>query len=100
VTEEKRGIDRVEVALESETVVIPWTSQQALLERLRPNESTRGVVDAFEAVGTSRPVRLRADEKDALREAIRLWAEENGGYDGLPEGIAELRIALVDDGHG
>ena len=95
---EERGIDRVQVGLSRETVTISWKSREVLLDRIRGVESLRSVVDAFEAVGVSRPVTLSDEEKDALREAIRMWGEEaEGGYAGLPEGIGRLRIALVDD---
>jgi len=40
----ERGIDRVQVALGSETVTIPWESRQALLERLQGVEPMRDVV--------------------------------------------------------
>jgi hypothetical protein len=93
----ERAIDRVQVGLSRETVTISWDARQALLERLRRVESLRSVVDAFEAVGVSRPVALSPEEKDALSEAIRVWAEEAGGYADLPEGIEQLRLALVDE---
>ena len=94
----ERGIDRVQVGLAHETVTISWEARQALLDRLRRVESLRSVVDAFLAVGVSRPVTLSDEEKDALRDAIRVWAEETeGGYAALPDGIERLRIALVDD---
>jgi hypothetical protein len=57
----------------------------------------REVVQAFEAVGTSRPVELTPEQRAALRSAIDAWAGE-AGDEGLPEGIGELRQALVDDG--
>jgi hypothetical protein len=53
--------------------------------------------DAFEAVGTSRPVVLTHEDKVGLVEVIRLWADEIEGLGSLPEGIVELRNALRDD---
>ena len=92
----ERGIDQVRIAF-SETLTIPWDSRQALLERLRGDESLRSVVDAFEAVGVSRPVTLSHEERAELSDAIRVWAHETGGYGALPEGIERLRLALVDE---
>jgi hypothetical protein len=54
-------------------------------------------VQALEAVWTSRPVELTPEQRAALRDAIAAWAGEAGG-EGLPEGIAELRVALIDGG--
>lgn len=94
----ERGIDRVQVALTRETLTISSDARQALVERIRGVEAVGSAVDAFEAVGVSRPVRLSDEEKDALRDAIRVWAEEtHGGYARLPEGIERLSIALVDE---
>ena len=54
--------------------------------------------DAFETVGTSRPVSLTRRDKVALVAVIDLWASDTeGGFSGLPEGIVELRDALRDD---
>ena len=53
--------------------------------------------DAFEAVGTSRPVSLTREDKVGLMEVIQLWADEIEGFGSLPEGISELRNALRDD---
>jgi hypothetical protein len=91
----ERSIHRVQIALANETVPIPWESRQALLVELRRRE-LREVADAFEAVGTSRPVTLTPEQKAEFREAIRLWAEQvEDGYAGLPEGIKGLRLALA-----
>ena len=54
--------------------------------------------DAFETVGTSRPVSLTRRDKVGLVAVIDLWASDTeGGFSGLPEGIVELRDALRDD---
>ena len=54
---------------------------------------------AFEDVGTSRPVQLTSAQKSDLLQVIVHWAEAEGGYDRLPEGIFDLRNALNDDLH-
>jgi hypothetical protein len=93
-----RGIDRVRIALSRQTISIPWESRQALLERLRRVDSMADLVREFEAVGTSRAVELTSEQKDDLVGVIAAWADEvEGGYSGLPDGVAELWHALVDD---
>jgi hypothetical protein len=41
----------------------PWDSRAALLEEIRQLDSARPIIDAFEAVGVSRPVTLRQEQK-------------------------------------
>ena len=54
--------------------------------------------DAFETVGTCRPVSMTRGDKVGLVAVIDLWASDTeGGFGGLPEGIVELRDALLDD---
>ena len=53
--------------------------------------------DAFEAVGTSRPVLLTHEDKVGLVEVIQLWENEIEGSGSLPDGIIELRDALQYD---
>jgi hypothetical protein len=90
--------ERVRVALSRGEVVIPWDSRQELLKKIRHLDSARPIVIAFEAVGISRPVTLRRDQKVVLLELIELWGTPtHGGLHGLPEGIVELRNALRDD---
>ena len=96
---ERRRIDEVRISLRRGIVVIPRSSREVLLERLR-NLGTMGVVDAFQAVGTTQPVRLTHLQKALLLNAITFWASEmDDEYAGLPEGIYDLRNALHDDLH-
>jgi hypothetical protein len=90
--------DEVRIALRRGIVTIPWSSRAALLEQLRDQDSMSDVRDAFQAVGTSQPVRLTDPQKLRLRNVITFWANQMGGsYDDLPEGIYALRNALQDD---
>lgn len=57
---------------------------------------TETIVEAFEAVGTSRPVKFPDEERDRLLGIIDVWLRD-ADVDGLPEGIFELRNASVDD---
>ena len=93
----ERSIYRVRIALSEETMELRWKTREALLAELRPIESMREVVLAFEAVGTSRAVELTAEQK-ALYAALGGWAQEtDGGYTALPEGILELSTGLQDE---
>ena len=96
--DESRANDRVLVATSHDVVVLPWSSRQALLRQMRRIDAARSAVDAFEAVGTSRPVMLDVDAKRVLVDSIRAWGEHVGAA-GLPAGVWQLRNALVDDLH-
>jgi hypothetical protein len=95
----ERRIDRVTIAgsRDATTVTIPWASRGVLLQRLRDAGDAEDVIRAFEAVGTSRPVRLDKVGKRRLLEACTAWLDEPGGVDALPEGIFDLRNALEDE---
>lgn len=88
----------MEILLTRGTFELPWASRQALLEQIGDLESIRSLRDAFERVGTLRPVTLSREEKVDLVEFIQDWAASLvGGYADLPEGLYELRRALVGD---
>ena len=92
-----RSLDRVQIPLSRGTIELPWESRQDLLEESRRVAGMHPMRDAFEAVGTSRPVVLTREDKVGIVEVIRLWADEIEGLGNLPEGINELRDALRDD---
>ena len=96
---DRRGTDEVRVALRRGIVAIPWSSREALLGRFRNLTSMHDIVDAFQAVGTTQPVRLTDPQKALLLNLINFWADHIDGHDELPEGISELRNALHDDLH-
>lgn len=88
------------VSLNRGEVGLPWESRTALLDEIRRVEFAKAIVDAFEAVGTSRPVTLTEGQKADLIDCIESWASQTpGGFEGLPEGMYELRNALHDDLH-
>lgn len=94
----RRSINHVQVSVGRGTITLPWTSRQELLEESRRVEGMHAMRDAFETVGTSRPVSLTRRDKVGLVEVIDLWAgDTEGGFGGLPEGIVELRDALQYD---
>lgn len=80
-------------------VTMPWASREALVERLRQNESAADLVKCFEAVGTSRPVTFTPEQKPRLRDAIEAWGDEQEQryWTRLPVGVFELRGLLIDD---
>jgi hypothetical protein len=90
--------ERVRVATFRDVVELPRESRQELLERMRRLDSAAGVRQAFEAVGTSRPVRLAPADKGMLLEVFAFWLDEVGVNE-LPAGIFELRNALIGDQH-
>ena len=93
-------IEMVRIDLSRKVVTLPWESRQALLHELRRDESSSGIVAAFENAGTSSAVRLTRDERGALVNAINQWSVEvTGGLDALGEGIPELRDDLLTDLH-
>lgn len=90
-------LDNVQVTTNYGTVEIPWDAREAILAELRGLESARGAVDAFEAVGASRPVELDRDGKLAVLDAITVIASNAGGYDKIDPQLFALRNYLVDE---
>ncbi len=80
------------------TIELSWKSREALLHEIRHLESARGIIHAFEAVGTSRPVPLTRQDEGLLLEVINEWSR-GVTVEGLPAGIWDLRCALADDLH-
>ena len=86
----------------STTVVIPGDSHQLLLERLEATVGLEHIVGdedlvaAIRVVGTSRPITLTKSQKHRLIEILEGWLEEVDTT-GLPQGIFELRNALIDE---
>jgi hypothetical protein len=96
----ERHNDRVRIALGRGIVELPWASRAALLNEIRNLESAKPIVDAFEAVGTSRPITLAPEQKGLLIELIESWGTYTRfALKGLPEGPFELRNVLHDDLH-
>jgi hypothetical protein len=84
-------LDRVHVDVAGEIVQISWDERDVLLEELAWAADTKPIRVKFEAVGSSRPVELDAEQRSRLRTALDDW-----GSDRLqPEGIAHLHEALV-----
>jgi hypothetical protein len=95
----ERASQWVTVTTRRGRVRLPWEARQALLERLRQFESAAPIVQAFEAVGTSAPVRLTPVTSAHLYGLLDRWADEVTA-EGLPPGVLELRDALAGDLHG
>jgi hypothetical protein len=95
---ERRANERVIVATSRARVEIPWQSRQQLLDEIRHLDSAEAIVDAFEAVGTSRPVTLTDHDRALLYGLLNRWADRVP-YGELPEGIWPLRCAIADDLH-
>ena len=93
-------LDIVNVAYSRGTVELPWASRDALLNQIKHLDSAKDVTDAFVAVGATRPVELSNDDAGLLLGVINHWASQTpGGYAGLPDGVWDLRNAVVDHLH-
>jgi hypothetical protein len=91
-------LNRVTVKYSRGEIVLPWASRDALLAELSQLDSAKGIRDAFEAVGASRPVELSPQDTGLLIEVIDMWTRRIP-IDQLPKGIWNLRNALLDDLH-
>jgi hypothetical protein len=88
----------VRIACSRGEVSIPWESREALLLEIRHLDSAAPTVEAFSAVGVSRPVELTLEQKGLLIEVIEQWATQaDFGLEGLPDGMIDLRNALRED---
>ena len=94
-----RSIDHIEIPLDRETIRLPWASREALLGQFKHLDSMGDMRRTFENVGISRPVQLTTEQRSDLLQVIVDWADAEGGYDRLPEGIFDLRSALHKDLH-
>jgi hypothetical protein len=91
-------LDRVAIATSRTTVELPWSSRDRLLHEIRNLDGAEAIRTAFGAVGASRPVPLSRDDQVLLFEAISAWAN-SVTVEELPEGVWNLRNALVDELH-
>jgi hypothetical protein len=82
-------IDEVRIqAAGGETVVLTWAEREELHARLRRVEGAAGLVERFEAVGTSQPVELDPGDVELLAGVLLSWQE--GGGSPAPDGIRSL----------
>jgi len=88
-------LDRVQIALERERIEISWNAQQALLDQLGRLPSGEPIIRQFIAVGATRPVKLRRDERGTLLEVVRLWLKETASEDRLWPEMSRLHDALA-----
>jgi hypothetical protein len=89
-------LDRVEIRLNRRVVRISWASRTELLAQLRQLESARSIVQAFEAVGASRPVELDREQKATVYAVLDVWLQ-NVPVDEFPEDVMDLRYVLNCD---
>lgn len=90
-------LDRVQVATRYRVAEISWSAREAILDKLQLLESARGTVEAFKAVGASRPVKLDREGKADVVDAIRVIANNAGGFDKIEPELFELRNDFVDE---
>ena len=91
-------LDRVDVELAERTVTLTWDVRGQLLAEMRHLPSLEPVRRDFENAGASRPVRIERDLRGDVFQVIEAWARQTpGGLRALPDGILDLRNALVDE---
>ena len=88
--------DRVHVATSRGTIEIPWSSRDALLERIAKVDVAQHIRDELAEVGASRPAHFNRVDVELLIEAIHAWSRHVGAQK-LPPGIWGLHNALADD---
>ena len=76
---------------------LPWESRQELLQRIAEDDSMRSIREAFDAVGTSRPVTLTSEQKGQVVRLDEWSTKVPRGWEDLPEGLYDLRCALLHD---
>jgi hypothetical protein len=91
-------VHRIEIALENQTLSIPWTSRDALLNEFEHVESMGAIRKKFDGSGASVPLSLDVQEKRDHVDVIQRWADTTeGAYTRLSHGISELRSELIED---
>ena len=85
----------ITIATSRRNVAIPWTSLVTLLLVIRRIDSAKSIRAAFADVDAT-PVELSAEDKAHLVELLNFWSTKVSVAK-LPEGIWDLRNALVDD---
>ena len=91
-------LDWVTVSTSQGNVAIPWASRDTLLREIRRIDSAKSIRDGFDGVGASTTVELSRGDKAILVELLNFWSTEVSVAK-LPEGIWDLRNALVEDLH-
>jgi hypothetical protein len=98
------GIDRlnrVQVELSRETVVISWAGREQLLDRAGEQDGADELRRCFQAVGATRRVRLDAARKRLVLAVLAEWIEiDDVPFLALPDGIYDLWVALEDERAG
>jgi hypothetical protein len=90
--------DQVEIALSGEPITLSWYAREFLLMQLGNLETMRGVRGAFEAAGTTQPVKLTDEQKKQLLDALEYWDKTHpDGLSAMPGGFVDLRDGLADD---
>jgi hypothetical protein len=92
-------LDHVTIALKGGNVTISWDNREALMRRLEHVRSNVRIRASFAAGGSSRPVELTASQRTALLVTLETWALDGRGQERMPEGLFELRNALLRDLH-
>lgn len=91
-------LNRVLIPLSRGMFELPWESRTRLLAEMSYLDDAGPAVRAFHDAGASAPVQLSVCDKLLIAETITQWRKETGESE-LPDGIRELRAALLNDLH-
>ena len=88
----------MEIALSGEPIILSWYAREFLLMQLGNLETMRGLRGAFEAAGTTQPVKLTDEQKKQLLDALEYWDKTHpDGVSSMPGGFVDLRDGLAND---
>ena len=84
--------------LDGEPVTLTWYAREYLLMQLGNLNALSGLRDAFEAAGTTQPVKLTPAQKKQLLDALEYWDKTHpDGLSAMPGDFLDLRDALTTD---
>jgi len=89
---------RIQLTSQPDPIVLSWDTSRELIRRLDARDDGASAANAFRAVGASRPARFTIDEKEQLAIVVDEWMDDVG-RDLLPDGVFDLRSALINDLH-
>jgi hypothetical protein len=87
----------VRIRTSKKTVELPWDSAQLLQGYLGRVAGTRQLVEEIQRAGTTQPLLLTHHWKEQRAAALGAYANERGGLDKLPAGMAPLFDAVKLD---
>jgi len=87
----------ITIELNSADIVITRDAREAILNRVVDHELGNEMRRAFEDVSPTGPVLLTAELKTNLLTVLDDWSTTVNTENGIPDGLAALRDALIED---